>query len=85
MYKRIDPAIKERIIDKIKNSGLTVREASAEFGISVHAIYNWIGAKGRTEPGVLEIGKLRRENETLKQIIGQLLLDTERGKKNRQN
>ena len=85
MYKRIDPAIKDRIIDKIKNSGLTVREASVEFGISPHAIYNWIGSKGRTGPGVLEIGKLRRENETLKQIIGQLLLDSERGKKNRQD
>ena len=83
MYKRIDPAVKDRIIDKIKNDGLTVREAANEFGISVKAIYNWIGAKGRTEPCALEMSKLRRENEALKQIIGQLLLDSERGKKNR--
>lgn len=83
MYKRIDPAVKDRIIDKIKNDGMSVREASTEFGISVKAIYNWIGAKGRIEPGALEMGKLRRENECLKQIIGQLLLDSERGKKNR--
>lgn len=83
MYKRIDPAIKDRIIDKIKNDGMSVKEASVEFGISIKAIYNWIGAKGRVEPGALEMGKLRRENECLKQIIGQLLLDSERGKKNR--
>lgn len=81
MYKRIDPAVKDRIIDKIKNDGMTVREASNEFGISTKAIYNWIGAKGRFEPGALEMSKLRRENEALKQIIGQLLLDSERGKK----
>ena len=83
MNKRIDPAIKDRIIDKIKNEGLSVRAASVEFGISTNAIYNWIGAKGRIEPGAIEMGKLRRENECLKQIIGQLLLDNERGKKNR--
>jgi len=83
MYKKIDPAIKDRIIDKVKNDGLTVKEVSQEFGISTHAIYSWIGARGKVEPGALEMGKLRRENETLKQIIGQLLLDSERGKKNR--
>lgn len=82
MYKRIDPNIKDRIIDKIKNNGMSVREAANEFNISVKAIYNWIGAKGRTEPGLLELSKLKRENECLKQIIGQLLLDNERGKKN---
>lgn len=83
MYKRINPEIKERIINKIKNEGLSVREASREFGISIKAIYNWIGAQGRAEPNALLIGKLRRENEFLKQILGQLMLDTERGKKNR--
>lgn len=83
MRKRIDPEIKDRIIDKIKKSGLSVRDASVEFGISTHAIYNWIGAKGRSDPGVLEMGKLRRENESLKQIIGELLLDSKRGGKNR--
>lgn len=83
MYKKIAPAAKSRIIDKIKNGGMSVREASAEFGISANAIYNWIGARGRIEPGALEMGKLRRENRCLKQIIGQLLLDGERGKKNR--
>lgn len=82
MYKRIDSTIKDRIIDKIKNDGMSVREASNEFGVSVKAIYNWIGVRGRVEPGVIELGKLRRENECLKQIIGQLLLDNQRGKKN---
>lgn len=82
MYKRIDQEIKDRIINKIKNEGLSVLQASKEFGISTKAIYNWIGAKGRVEPGALELAKLRRENNALKQIIGQLMLNTEKGKKN---
>jgi len=83
MNRKINPEIKDRIIAKIKNDGLSVREAAAEFGISTNAIYNWIGAKGRSEPGLLELAKLKRENEFLKQLLGQLLLDQERGKKNR--
>jgi transposase-like protein len=83
MNKKINPEIKDRIINKIRNEGLSVKEASAEFGISTNAIYNWIGTRGRVQPGLLELAKLKRENECLKQIIGQLLLDNERGKKNR--
>jgi transposase len=83
MNRKINPEIKDRITAKIKNDGLSVREAAAEFGLSTKTIYTWIGAKGRVEPGVIEMGKLRRENEFLKQLLGQLLLDNERGKKNR--
>jgi len=82
MYKRIDQEIKDRIIDKIKNEGMSVQNASKEFNVSAKAIYTWIGARGRVEPGVLELAKLKRENNALKQIIGQLMLDSEKGKKN---
>ena len=33
------------------------------------AIYGWIGAKGTIEPGLVEMNKLRRENNELQQII----------------
>jgi transposase-like protein len=82
MYKRIDQEIKDRIIGKIKNEGLSVLDASKEFGVSAKAIYAWIGSKGRVEPGALEFARLRRENNALKQMIGQLMLDSDRGKKN---
>ena len=82
MARKIDQEIKERIIKKIKSEGLSVMDASREFNISNNTIYGWIGAKGIIEPGLVEMNKLRRENNELKQIIGALTLNMERGKKN---
>jgi transposase-like protein len=82
MSKRINKEIKQKIINKIRNEGLSVPKAAEEFGISPNAIYNWIGTKAKGEPSILEMSKLRKENAELKQIIGGLTLNMERGKKN---
>ena len=81
----ISPEVKDRIIAKIKNEGLSVAQASKEFEVGVGAIYSWIGTRGRVEPGALELSRLKRENDQLKQIIGALMLTSERGKKNQSN
>lgn len=82
MSKRVDEEIKRRIVERIKNEGLSVPKASEEFNISKNTIYTWIGARVKGEPSILEIAKLKKENAELKQIIGCLTLDMERGKKN---
>jgi transposase len=82
MSKRINEEIKRKIIERIRNEGLSVPRASEEFGISRNSIYGWIGAKTKGEPSILEVAKLKKENVELKQIIGGLTLDMERGKKN---
>lgn len=82
MSRKIDPEIKERVIKKIKSEGLSVTEAAKEFGLSNNTIYAWIGSRGTIEPGLVEMNKLKRENNELKQIIGSLTLNMERGKKN---
>jgi len=82
MSKRIEQAIKDRVIDKLKSEGLTVKQASTEFGLSPNTIYGWLGARATGDPSVMEIAKLRRENNELKQLIGGLTLNMERGKKN---
>ena len=43
----------------------------------------WLGKKAVGDPSILEISRLRKENNELKQIIGGLSLNMERGKKNR--
>lgn len=83
MSKRISEEVKQRIIERIRNEGLSVPRASEEFGICRNTIYHWIGSKAEGEPSIMEISKLKRENSELKQIIGGLTLDMERGKKNR--
>ena len=78
----VDQALKDRIIEKLKSEGLTVGQASKEFGVSKNTIYGWLHRKAGGDPSALEISKLRRENKELKEIIGTLALDTERRKKN---
>ena len=82
MAKRISQEIKDKIVEKIKNEGLSASQAAKEFGISTNTIYGWLG-KGKIGSDTLEIGKLKRENQQLKMIIAELMLDSGKGKKNR--
>jgi len=82
MAKKISQDIRDKIVEKIKNDGLSAGQAAKEFGISVNTIYGWLG-KGKIGSDTLEIGKLKRENQQLKLIIAELMLDSSKGKKNR--
>ena len=85
MRKQIDQNIKNKIIEKIKAEGLKVADVAQEFGINPNTIYGWFKAENSSNPSVLEVARLRRENNELKQIIGGLTLSMERGKKNSQS
>lgn len=75
--------LKEEIISKIKTEGITAVEAAKRYGIDVNNIYRWVsrgigGARGN----LWEINRLKRENKSLKELIGQLIFEKEKGKKN---
>jgi len=82
---QINLDIRNKILDKIKNEGMRVVDASKEFDINPKTIRNWITPANSSNPGILEMSKLRRENNELKHIIGELTLSMERGKKNRRS
>lgn len=80
--KPIAREIKEEIISKIKTEGITGAEAGRRYGVSPKNIYRWLSeGLGGASSQVLEMNKLRRENQNLKQIIGELMLERGRGKK----
>lgn len=84
MGKHIDQTTKDMVVTSIKQDGLTVTEASTQFHVSTKAIYRWLhdlADNGHTS--ILEMNKLKRENQQLKEIIGMLMLDQEKTKKNR--
>lgn len=74
--------LKEEIVGKIKAEGISAAEAGRRYGVNVTNIYRWLsqGVAG-AESSILEINRVKRENKDLKQIIGQLLLEKSRGKK----
>ncbi|MFM2424284.1 MAG: Transposase [Candidatus Parcubacteria bacterium] len=71
---RISAEIKDEIIKKIKHEGLSVIDAAKQYGISDKTIYNWLGTKARGTVSILEHNKVKKENEQLKQIIGDLTI-----------
>ena len=70
---RIAPEVKEQIINRIKNDGITVVQAAQEHGISEGTIYAWI-AKKVDGVSYSEIIKLKRENAQLLQLVGEITL-----------
>lgn len=83
MYRSpIKREIKEEILNKVKEGKDTVPTIAKMYGISSEAIYYWLrqGVGGVTSQ-VLNNNRLKKENETLKKIIGELILENSRGKK----
>lgn len=71
---RIAPEIKEQILNRIKNEGLTVVQAAKEHGISTNTIYAWIAKKADGGPTLSEIIRLKKENRQLLELVGEITL-----------
>lgn len=78
----IKQSTKEALLQEIKD-GLKVSEAAGKYGISDKTIYKWLKAQSdNTGTSSLEIAKLRKENQELKELIGIFALDKKRAEKN---
>lgn len=72
--QKIAPELKEQIINRIKNDGITVVEAAKDHGISEGTIYTWLSRKVEGQPTLSEIVRLKRENAQLLQLVGEMTL-----------
>ena len=81
-FRFIPKEIKEQILKRIKEEGITVSQAATDAGISTKTIYNWMRSKMITDGSILEISRLKRENKELLEIIGELTHDLKKSKKN---
>lgn len=74
-FRTIAKEIKEQIINRIKNEGVSVAQAAKDAGIATRTIYKWlengIGSNNQTS----ENNKLKRENKFLLQLIGRLTME----------
>jgi predicted transcriptional regulator len=69
------------VIAKVQ-SGRTAKEVAEEYGLKVKTVYNWVASTAQsTGVNVNEIGRLKRENELLKAIIGKFVYEDELKKK----
>lgn len=72
--------VKAEIVLKVK-AGEKVAVLSKQYGVSEVTIYSWLKQKVEGTVSLLEHGKVKKENEQLKQIIGVLTLELEKTKK----
>ena len=82
MRKRFPKALKEEILGKIRG-GRKVSDVAREHGIADTTVRNWLErdtVSGSAE--ILEASRLRRENEALLRLVGQLTYESEMQKKN---
>lgn len=76
MRKHYGKEIREEVLGKIR-SGKKVAEVAAEYGIVGKTVRNWLSRKtcGKSSE-LLEMSRLRRENEALLELVGRLTLDS---------
>lgn len=72
---------KQEIIKRIKEKGEKVADLAKEYGVVSKAIYNLLARQAHSTGALLELAKVKRENEALLKIIGQLVADQRLGKK----
>jgi transposase-like protein len=74
--------LKEQILQRVKEEGVSVAQAARDAGINPKTIYNWMQRNTAGDRSYLEISRLKRENTELLTIIGKLTQTLEKSKKN---
>ncbi len=74
-YRVIPKELKEQILNRIKNEGVSVAQASKDHGVSTKTIYTWLTKSSTQNISMLEYAKLKRENKLLLELVGKLTLE----------
>lgn len=72
---------KSEIIKRVTDNGERVPDLAKEYDVNPKTIYNLLKSKANQHQAVLELVKLKRENESLINIIGSLVAESRLGKK----
>lgn len=81
--KPTNPETKTEILSQIRDHGMSVSEASVLYGVSAKSIYTWLrdGVVDKDRNLVLELNKLRKENEQLYKLLGRATAEMQKSKK----
>lgn len=81
MFTRIPKEIREEVISKAK-AGEKVAALAQQYGMSTKTIYGWLERDGGADTvSILKYNRLKRENQELKRLLGEVTLELKWGKK----
>lgn len=78
---RIAPEVREQILKRIKEEGVPVSVAAKDAGIADATIYHWLGKGVKGMPTLGELVRLKRQNEELLALVGELTLKASQSQK----
>jgi len=78
----IDQKIKDEIITKIRDEGMRVVDAAAHYNVHSRTIYAWLRSNvvNSNTSLVLQLNRLRKENEQLYNLLGRATAELKRPK-----
>jgi len=71
---RVAKDVKEQILKRVREEGVSVSQAAEEHGVSDKTIYTWLTKGASGNPTWSEIAKLKRENKSLLELVGAMTL-----------
>jgi len=80
-HHSISPEVKEQILQRIKNQGVPVSQAAKEHGLHESTIYAWLRKGLKSMPTMGELVRLKRQNEELLALVGELTLKLSQSQK----
>lgn len=78
---RVAPEVQEQILKRIKEEGVPVSQAAKDAGINPTTIYGWLGKGVKGMPTLGELVRLKRQNEELLALVGELTLKASQAQK----
>lgn len=69
---RIAKEVKDQILKRIKEEGVSVQQAAQDHGIKEKTIYKWLTKGVSGNPSWTEFARLKKENKGLLELVGSL-------------
>ena len=80
-FRVIPKQLKDQILDRVTNQGVSVMTAAREHGVSDKTIYVWLRNSADTTPTVVANRKLKKQVDELLLLVGHLSVEVSKLKK----
>lgn len=78
---RVSKDVKEQILKRIKQDGVSVSQVADEHGIRPNTVYGWLAKGVSSAPSWSEMAKLKKENKMLLELVGAITVKLSQSQK----